>query len=164
MRFIYSLLHYLIVPVLLVRLLIRGLKNAGYWRRWGERFGHVTQIPAAQQVIWIHAVSVGEVQAALPIVDAIKERLAGAKILLTTTTPTGSNRVVQAFGKGVYHCYLPYDLPGSVSRFLDRTHPSLAVIMETELWPNLFFQCRQRNIAVLLANVRLSKRSAAGYG
>lgn len=164
MRFIYSFLHYLIVPVLLVRLLWRGLRNPGYWQRWAERFGYVKSLTHARQVIWIHAVSVGEVQAALPIVNVIKDRIPEADILLTTTTPTGSSRVIQALGERVVHCYLPYDLPGSVERFLERVKPSLAVIMETELWPNLFHGCRMRNVPVLLANVRLSERSAAGYG
>ena len=163
MRIIYSALHYLLVPALLVRLSWRGLRNPGYWRRWRERFGYGPRIPADRRVVWVHAVSVGEVQAALPIVQAIKERLDGADILVTTTTPTGSDRVVHALGSAVTHCYLPYDLPGSVRRFLDATHPSLAVIMETELWPNLLHACRLRKIPVLLANVRLSKRSAAGY-
>lgn len=163
-RFIYSFLHYLITPILLIRLLWRGLRNPGYWQRWAERFGYGKALPPGRQVIWIHAVSVGEVQAALPLVNAIRERRREAGILVTTTTPTGSSRVAHALGEGVEHCYLPYDLPGPVRRFLDRTHPSLAVIMETELWPNLLHGCRIRNIPVLLANVRLSERSAAGYG
>ena len=120
-------------------------------------------IPKARKVVWIHAVSVGEVQAALPIITAIRKRLPDATLLVTTTTPTGSSRVMQSLGEGVIHCYMPYDLPGPVRRFLDRTHPSLAVIMETELWPNLFYACRKRRIPVLLANVRLSERSASGY-
>jgi 3-deoxy-D-manno-octulosonic-acid transferase len=163
LRKLYTLLHYLMVPALLVRLVWRGFRNPGYWRRWRERFGSGVAIPSHQQVIWVHAVSVGEVQAALPIVNAMRQRTPEAVVVVTTTTPTGSSRVTQSLGADVLHCYLPYDLPGAVKRFLDRLHPSLAVIMETELWPNLLRACGERSIPVLLANVRLSEKSAAGY-
>ncbi len=163
MRTLYTLFHYLMLPALFLRLAWRGRRNPGYWRRWSERLGFSAVIPEERKVVWIHAVSVGEVQASLPIIDAVRKRLPEATLLVTTTTPTGSSRVEQSLGEGVTHCYLPYDLPGPVQRFLDRTHPSLSVIMETELWPNLFHACRRRSIPVLLANVRLSERSASGY-
>ncbi len=163
LRKLYTLFHYLMLPALFLRLVWRGTRNPGYWRRWPERLGRGAKIPAERKVVWIHAVSVGEVQASLPIIDAILKRLPNATLLVTTTTPTGSSRVMQSLGEGVAHCYLPYDLPGAVRGFLDRAHPSLAVIMETELWPNLFHACHARGIPVLLANVRLSERSAAGY-
>lgn len=163
MRTLYTLFHYLMLPAVFLRLAWRGTRNPGYWRRWGERLGLGAVIPGDRRVVWIHAVSVGEVQAALPIIDVIRKRLPEATLLVTTSTPTGSSRVTHSLGEGVTHCYMPYDLPGPVRRFLDRTHPSLAVIMETELWPNLFHACRLRGIPVLLANVRLSERSAAGY-
>lgn len=151
------------LPVLFLRLAWRGTRNPGYWHRWPERLGRGAAIPGERKVVWIHAVSVGEVQASLPIVNAIRNRVPDATLMLTTTTPTGSSRVMQSLGDGVKHSYMPYDLPGAVRRFLDRIHPSLAVIMETELWPNLFHACRARGIPVLLANVRLSERSAARY-
>ncbi len=163
MRTLYTIFHLLILPLLFLRLAWRGTRNPGYWYRWPERLGFVDAIPGEREVVWIHAVSVGEVQASLPIVNAIRERLPESTLLVTTTTPTGSSRVAQALGEHVVHCYMPYDLPGAVRRFLDRTHPSLAIIMETELWPNVFHACRRRGIAVILANVRLSQRSAAGY-
>lgn len=163
MRTLYTFFLYLMLPALFIRLAWRGTRNPGYWRRWSERLGFGAAIPEERKVVWVHAVSVGEVQASLPIISAIRKRLPDATILVTTTTPTGSSRVMQALGEDVAHCYLPYDLPGPVRRFLDRAHPSLAVIMETELWPNLFYACRDRDVPVLLANVRLSERSAAGY-
>jgi 3-deoxy-D-manno-octulosonic-acid transferase len=163
LRTLYTLFHYLMLPALFLRLAWRGTRNSGYWRRWPERLGVSAVIAKERKVVWIHAVSVGEVQAALPIINAIRERLPDATLLVTTTTPTGSSRVMQSLGANVTHCYIPYDLPGPVRRFLDRIHPSLAVIMETELWPNLFYACRVRGVPVLLANVRLSERSASGY-
>ncbi len=163
LRTLYTFFLYLMLPVLFLRLIWRGRRNPGYWQRWSERLGFGDVLPPERQVVWIHAVSVGEVQASLPIIEAVRNRLPEATVLVTTTTPTGSSRVTQSLGDGVTHCYVPYDLPGPVRRFLDRNHPSLAVIMETELWPNLFHACRQRRVPVLLANVRLSERSARGY-
>ncbi len=161
MRFIYSLLLYLLVPWVLTRLAWRGLQNRGYWRRWGERFGFVPRLQGP--VIWLHAVSVGEVRASAPLVKALNRDYPGYTILITTMTPTGAATVSELFGDSVAHCYVPYDLPTSVWRFLNRTRPRLALIMETEIWPNLFHQCRKRNIPLVLANVRMSEKSARGY-
>ena len=161
MRFIYSLLLYLLVPWVLTRLAWRGLQNRGYRRRWDERFGFVSRLQGP--VIWLHAVSVGEVRASAPLVKALSRDYPGYTILITTMTPTGSATVRELFGDSVAHCYVPYDLPTSVWRFLNRTRPRLALIMETEIWPNLFHQCRQRNIPLLLANVRMSEKSARSY-
>ena len=163
MLFAYTLLHYLLMPVVVGRLLLRGLRNRDYLERIGERFGRVSPVIADAGVIWIHAVSVGEVQAALPLVRALRSRCPDATLLMTTTTPTGSERVLHLFGDDVRHCYFPYDLPGTIRRFLDRTRPRLVVIMETEFWPNLLRECERRDLPVVLANVRLSERSAAGY-
>jgi 3-deoxy-D-manno-octulosonic-acid transferase len=113
--------------------------------------------------IWLHAVSVGETRAAVPLVRALMKHYPGRRILITTMTPTGSDQVRGLFGKQVEHCYVPYDLPTAVWRFLNRTRPALAIIMETELWPNLFHQCHARDIPLILANVRMSEKSARGY-
>ncbi len=118
---------------------------------------------AASETLWIHAVSVGETQAALPLIKALQQRYPHMTLVVTTTTPTGSARVRAALGDAVFHVYAPYDLPGAVQRFLQRTHPRVAIIMETELWPNLIHGCQQRGIPVIVANARLSERSAAGY-
>lgn len=160
MRFLYSALLYLLIPLAVVRLAWRGLRNRGYWRGFGERFGFAPR--QSGPVIWIHAVSVGEVRAAAPLVQALRQAYPD-RILITTMTPTGSATVRQLFGSTVAHCFVPYDLPDAVRRFLGRTRPRLALIMETELWPNLFHACRARAIPLLLANVRLSEKSARGY-
>jgi 3-deoxy-D-manno-octulosonic-acid transferase len=160
-RFLYSLLLYLLIPVALVRLAWRGLRNRGYWHRWPERFGFVRRLQGP--VIWVHAVSVGEVRASVPLVKALARDYPGDRILVTTMTPTGSATVRELFGEAVAHCYVPYDLPTAVRRFLQRTRPRLALIMETEFWPNLFHQCHRRGIPLVLANVRMSEKSARGY-
>jgi len=136
------------------------MRNPGYRRRWAERFGFFPPV-AAENSVWVHAVSVGEAQAAVPLIKWLMEQ--GRPVIVTTMTPTGSQRVHETFGGKVHHVYVPYDLPGAVQRFLMRARPSLAIIMETELWPNLFHACRERDIPVVLANARLSERSAAGY-
>lgn len=161
MRFIYSLLLYLLVPWVLLRLAWRGLRNRGYWRRWRERFGFVPRLSGP--TIWLHAVSVGEVRAGAPLVKALARAYPGHRILITTMTPTGSATARELFGDSVAHCYVPYDLPTAVWRFLNRTRPRLALIMETELWPNLFHECHARAIPPVLANVRMSEKSARGY-
>jgi 3-deoxy-D-manno-octulosonic-acid transferase len=162
LRKLYTVLLYLLAPLVLLRLAWRGLRAPDYWRRWPERFAFIE--PAlGKQVIWIHAVSVGEVQAAVPVVHALLNRHPDYSLLVTTVTPTGSARVTTLFGGEVAHVYAPYDLPGAVARFFERVRPQLAIVMETELWPNLFHQCRQRAIPLLLVNARLSARSVAGY-
>ena len=163
LRLAYTAALYCAAPLLIGRLLWRGLRNAAYWQRIGERFGLGARIGAGRGCVWIHAVSVGEVQAAAPIVKGLRGRHPDETIVVTSTTPTGADRVSKAFGAGVVHRYVPFDLPGSVARFLDRVEPRVAVIMETEIWPNLLTQCRLRGVPVILANVRLSERSAAGY-
>lgn len=162
MRLIYTLLLYLLSPVVLLRLAWRGLRAPAYLRRWPERFAFI-EPPVGERVIWIHAVSVGEVQAAEPLVRALLERYGDYSILLTTVTPTGSARVMELFDNEVAHVYAPYDLPDAVARFFDRVRPQLAIIMETELWPNLFHACQVRRIPLLLVNARLSERSRRGY-
>jgi len=163
LRALYTVALYLSVPLLLLRLVWRGRGNPGYWRRWTERFGFAGEAAGAADRIWVHAVSVGEVQAALPLVRALQARYPGRAIMVTTTTPTGSDRVREALGELVEHRYFPYDLPGSVARFLAGVRPCLGVLMETELWPNMLAACGRRGIPVLLVNARLSPRSAAGY-
>jgi 3-deoxy-D-manno-octulosonic-acid transferase len=161
MRLFYSLLLYLLTPVLLLRLAWRGMAQREYWHRVPERFGFAPRLPDGVAV-WVHAVSVGESLAALPLIRRMLEEHPGS-VLVTTTTPTGSERIRAALGDRVHHCYAPYDLPGAVARFLNRTQPRRAVIMETELWPNLFHALADRRVPVVIANARLSPRSFAGY-
>ncbi|MCL5802179.1 MAG: lipid IV(A) 3-deoxy-D-manno-octulosonic acid transferase [Gammaproteobacteria bacterium] len=160
-RYIYTLLLYMLTPLVMLRLLWRGLRAPAYWRRWTERFGWIPQ--AREDCLWVHAVSVGEVQAAVPLVKALRARYPEWRIVATTMTPTGAERVQAALHQDVTHYYLPYDLPGAVRRFVRRLRPRLLIIMETELWPNLIHYCYTQHIPVVLANGRLSERSAARY-
>lgn len=162
MRSLYTLLLYLSTPFILLRLLWRSIRLPAYRQRWGERFGFFPTLPPTP-TIWVHAVSVGEIQAAIPLIRALLQQYTDYLILVTTTTPTGSQRVREIFNDPVWHVYLPYDLPGSLQRFLKRTHPKLLILMETELWPNLLYFCQKRAIPVILANARLSAQSASGY-
>ena len=162
MRYLYTLLLYLALPLVLARLFWRGFKAPDYRRRWPERLGLLPTI-SGPPCIWIHAVSVGETRAALPLIRALLARYPERPLLVTTTTPTGSRQVRAELGSNVRHGYVPYDLPDAVMRFLRRARPALAIIMETELWPNLFHHCHRRRIPLIVANARLSPRSARGY-
>ena len=161
-RFIYTLILYLITPVVLLRLLWRSIKANEYRKRIYERFGLVENISGSNP-IWIHTVSVGEFLATVPLIKQLMQRYPQQRILVTTTTPTGSERVRAVFGDSVDHCYMPYDLPGSVKRFLQNTKPKLVLIMETEIWPNLYTAVRKRGIPLFIANARLSQKSLVGY-
>ncbi|MBK1672496.1 3-deoxy-D-manno-octulosonic acid transferase [Ectothiorhodospira shaposhnikovii] len=162
MRVLYSLILYLITPLVLARLLLRSRANPDYRHRWGERLGWAPRLPDRPR-LWVHAVSVGEVAAAAVLVAGLRRRFPGHAILITTTTPTGSAEVIRRFGNSVEHCYLPYDLPDGVARFLARARPERLLVMETELWPNLYRACARRGIPVMVVNARLSARSARGY-
>ena len=164
-RLFYTVIFYLCLPLIAVKLLWRSRKAPAYRRRWGERLGFVAHLqkPESGQILWLHSVSVGETLAAVPLVKALQNQYPNAQIVVTTMTPTGSDRAVASFGDSVYHCYAPYDLPDAQARFHRRIQPDLLVIMETELWPNMIAACHQRGVPVVLANARLSQRSADGY-
>jgi 3-deoxy-D-manno-octulosonic-acid transferase len=161
MRLLYLVAVYLAAPLISLMLAARGLRDRSYWRNFGQRYGLGPAL--ARSPIWIHAVSVGEVQAAAALVIALRHRYPEVPILVTTFTPTGAARARALFGGASEVRFLPFDLPGSVRRFLDRTCPCLAVIMETELWPNLYRQCRRRRIPLIIASARLSRRSIDRY-
>ncbi len=161
---LYSLLFYLLTPFVLLRLIWRGRKAPDYRKRWAERFGFVPVIDPGQKVIWVHSVSVGETLAAVPMIKQLQRHYPEALLAVTTMTPTGSARVKAVFGESVYHVYAPYDLPDVLSRFLQRVQPNILIIMETELWPNLIHCCRNHDIPIVVANARLSEKSANGYG
>lgn len=162
MRKLYSLLIYVITPLVLLYLAFRGLRDPRYLRRWGERFGWFEH-PSGAGAIVVHAVSMGEVNTAGPLVSAIKKRHPEIPICLTSLTPTGSVRVQELFGDSVSHVYIPLDLPGAVRRFFDRVRPRLLIVMETEIWPNLYSEAKQRGAPVLIANARISDKSIANY-
>ena len=158
---LYICLGYCFAPIALAMNLWRGLRDRSCWRALGERFGAGPRLPAGG--LWVHAVSVGEVQAALPLVRRLRARYPGLPFLLTTSTPTGRARAETLFGSEATVAYLPYDLPIAAARFLDRTRPQVAVILETELWPNLYRACARRGIPVVLASARVSARSVSRY-
>ncbi|MEO7067086.1 MAG: lipid IV(A) 3-deoxy-D-manno-octulosonic acid transferase [Rhodanobacter sp.] len=162
MRFLYTLAMYLVTPLMILRLLLRGGRSSSYRRRWRERFGSF-ESPGFQGSLWVHAVSVGEVNAAQPLIKALRRDYPNAPVVLSTVTPTGAARVQQLFGDSVFGVYLPYDLPFAVRRFLNKIRPRLALIVETEIWPNLYFACHQRGIPLMIVNARLSERSLRGY-
>ena len=166
MQAVYSILVYLIVPVVLLRLLWRSRRAPAYRERWAERIGLFPGERRAQMRsdIWVHAVSVGEVQAAQPLIRHLLTNDPPMSVMVTTTTPTGARRLHELFGDRVQHCYTPLDAPKIMRRFLDAVAPRLVLVLETEVWPNMLVACETRGIPVILANARLSERSARGYG
>lgn len=162
LRTLYSAALYLLAPVTVYHLIWRGFRQSAYLQRWAERYAIYNDLPHAR-TLWVHAVSVGEVNAALPLVQALRRGRPDLRLLVTTITPTGSERARALWKDEVEHVYLPYDLPGAVGRFLDHYRPIAALIMETELWPNLLFGCRDRGIPSYILNARLSARSLRGY-
>lgn len=158
----YSLLWYLILPLVLLRLAYRAYKAPEYGKRVLERFG-IYKTDDQQESIWVHAVSVGETLAAAPLIKQLIQKYPDTRIVVTTMTPTGSERVKALFGDKVFHVYAPYDYPGAVNRFFKKINPRIAIIMETELWPNTLRIAHKNGVPVVLANARLSERSANGY-
>lgn len=162
MRQLYSLLILLLLPFLLLRLVWRGFSAPAYRERWRERLGYFSS-QTKPGGIWLHAVSVGEVQAVVLLVRQLLEDYPELPLVVTTTTPTGARRVRDLFGDEVRHYYAPYDAPFSVRRFFRQLQPQLLILIETEIWPNLIHEASIRNVPVLLANARLSVRSAQRY-
>ncbi|HZD20927.1 MAG TPA: 3-deoxy-D-manno-octulosonic acid transferase [Burkholderiales bacterium] len=162
MKTLYTLVLRLLLPFVLARLWWRGRAEPLYREALGERFGHYDS-DRPEKLIWIHAVSVGEARAAAPLVRALASAFAEHRILMTCTTAAGRETIKQLYGESVLEAYLPYDLPEAVQRFLEYYRPRLGILMETELWPNLLAQCSGHGVPMLLANARLSARSARGY-
>ena len=163
MRYLYNILFYLAIPFILLRLGLRSRKAKAYGKRWRERFAYIDVPAESQGGLWVHAVSVGEVLAAVPLVKAIRQHYPDLPIVMTTMTPTGSARVKANFADNIFHAYVPYDLPPVIKRFLNKLKPRAVMILETELWPNILHQCQQRHIPVMMANARLSEKSFTGY-
>ena len=151
MRLIYTSLFFISLPFIILRLIWRGIRAPAYWQRWSERFGGSPDLSGQTATIWIHAVSVGEVEACRPLVKTLNIEFPDHQLLITTMTPTGSERVKLLFADSVAHCYLPYDLPFAIKRFLNKTQPQFGIIMETEIWPNLLSTCDKRNIPLVLS-------------
>ena len=161
-RRLYTLLLRLALPLVLLRLWWRGRREPGYRAGVGERFGRYPMRPG-RRTIWVHAVSVGEARAAAPLVRALQREFPASELLLTCTTAAGRATVAQVYGESVLCAFLPYDLPGAMARFLEHFRPRIGIMMETEVWPNLLAACGERGTPVMLANARLSRKSARGY-
>ncbi|MGN6666285.1 MAG: lipid IV(A) 3-deoxy-D-manno-octulosonic acid transferase [Trinickia sp.] len=169
LRLIYRGLWWIVAPLAVLRLLIRSRRERGYREYIGERFGFARgRVPEDDTpLIWVHAVSVGETRAAQPLIEALMQARPDARLLITHMTPSGRATSVQLFGERVLRCYLPYDLPHAVRRFLRTWRPSLGIVMETEVWPTLIDECRAADIPLVLTNARMSARSfkrAARFG
>lgn len=162
MRLLYSLLLTLLLPVALWALQRRAMGSGAAPGRWRERLGWGTPVESELQ-LWVHAASMGEVQAASPLIDAALERYGSGRVAITTMTATGSVQVQQRWGSHLVHAYIPFDLPFLLRPLLNRWQPRRCVVMESELWPNLFAELRARRIPLLLANARMSPRSRARY-
>ena len=161
MRLLYNLLIYLLQIPVAGYWLFRGIVNRSYRDRVGQRFG--IGFPQLEKCIWIHAVSVGEVQAAVPLIRAIGKRFPEHNMLITTVTPTGAARVDAMFGDTVNHCYIPFEMSIAVDKFFTSVNPELALIMETEIWPNLYQGCGVRDIPLVLVSARISPKSVDSY-
>lgn len=161
MRLLYSLLLYLVLPFALFYFAWRGMREPGYFTGWGQRLGFAGKV--ARNGLWVHAASVGEVQAAIPLIRALQARYPNKQITLTTFTPTGRKRAQEVFLDSARILFLPLDLPHATRLFLRRLKPQLAVIIETELWPNLLYACAKNNVPVLLVNATISNKSARSY-
>jgi len=161
-RFGYTLLLYALLPRALVHLLWRARRQRAYLDHLAERFGHYA-VATEQPLIWVHAVSVGETRTAEPLIDSLQRNYPHHRILLTHMTPTGRATGTALFGERVLRCYLPYDFPFAVERFLDHFKPACGILLETEIWPNLIHACRARSVPVYLVNARLSEKSFRKY-
>ena len=162
MRFLYLTAVYIAAPLMLMFWLVRGIRNPAYMDRLGQRFGF--GVPRlTRPSLWIHAVSVGEVQAAVPLIRRLLHAYPEKQLVVTTVTPTGAARVRRVFGDRVVHLYVPFETNGAVKRFFNRVRPTLAIIMETEIWPNLYNECGVRGIPLVLASARISPRSVKSY-
>jgi 3-deoxy-D-manno-octulosonic-acid transferase len=160
-RFLYNLLTWVLLLPFACYWFFRGLANRAYWNKLPQRFGF--GFPTFKRCIWIHAVSVGEVQAAVPLIRALARRFPHRSLLVSTVTPTGAARVEALFGDSVTHCYIPFEAPFAIRRFFTSIDPQIALIMETEIWPNLYRGCGVRDIPLILVSARISPKSVPGY-
>lgn len=162
LRWLYILVFTLSIPVLLLRLWWKGRKNPDYRKHWAERFGFFKP-PAHTGGLWVHAVSVGETMAAVPLIREFQKQFPTLPITITSTTPTGYKTVHTIFKDEIFQVYFPYDLPWCIEQFLKRIQPTLLIIMEKELWLNCFLMCHQKNISIYIVNGALSLHSLKGY-
>ena len=163
-RNLYTALFCLLLPIYFARLCWKGLSNKEYFLRWSERLGYGSELPSKDKsIIWIHAVSVGEVNASMPLLRALITDYPYSEILVTTTTPTGSKLLIERLGNKIKHQYLPVDIPFFINSFLNKWNPKILILLETEIWPNLINICKSRGIYSALVNARLSEKSKKNY-
>jgi 3-deoxy-D-manno-octulosonic-acid transferase len=162
MRYLYTIIFYLLLPFVLLRLWIKNRKNPAALKFWHERLG-IDLRPTPQHGIWIYAVSVGEAIAAIPLIKALQQRYPTIPLVVTGETIGGADRIRANLGNSVTQLYSPYDLPPILRKFFDNLKPRLLILMEKELWPNLLTECRKKKVPVVIANARLSGRSAQAY-
>lgn len=161
MRILYNLLTYILLLPYAGYWFVRGIVNRSYWDKYLQRLG--ADFPQLQRSIWVHAVSVGEVVAAVPLIRALLSRYPDRPILVTTVTPTGAARVAAIFGDDVHHAYIPFEMPQAVDNFFASVKPELTLVLETEIWPNLYRGCGVRDIPLVLVSARISPKSVKSY-
>lgn len=162
MRFLYTIIFYLLLPFILLRLWIKNRKTPNGLQFWHERLGFGLR-PFSPGGIWVHAVSVGESMTAIPLIKLLQQRYPAIPITVTNETITGAERIRAELGNSVTQLYFPYDLPLVLRRFFKALQPKLLILLETELWPNLLVSCQLYQVPVVLVNARLSERSAKSY-
>lgn len=162
MRFFYTIIFYLLLPFILLRLWIKNRHNPAGLQFWYERLG-IGLRPAPSGGIWLHAVSVGESLTAIPLIKALQLRYPAIPIVVTNETINGAERIRVGLGNSVTRLYFPYDLPLILKKFFNKLRPRLLILLETELWPNLLATCHLYQVPVILINGRLSERSARAY-
>lgn len=163
LRALYTLTLLLLAPLVLARLWWRGVREPGYRRHIGERFGFYRADRGARPLLWVHAVSVGEARASAALAKGLAADYPGHDLLLTCMTAAGRETLGELHGDAVIIAWLPYDDPGSVRRFLEHFRPLCGLLVETEIWPNLLAACRRSGVPVVLANARMSEQSARAY-
>jgi 3-deoxy-D-manno-octulosonic-acid transferase len=160
-QILYNLLTYILLLPYAGYWFVRGIINRTYWHKFPQRLG--IDYPKLERCIWVHAVSVGEVVAAVPLIRALLARYPDRPLLVTTVTPTGAARVAAIFGDDVYHAYIPFEMPQAVDNFFASVNPELALVLETEIWPNLYRGCGVRDIPLVLVSARISPKSVRSY-
>ena len=163
-RIIYTALFIALIPAYFIRLTWRGIGNKKYLQRWGERLGIANVRPTKDKsIVWVHAVSVGEVNASIPLLRALMEEYPRAEFLVTTSTPTGSDILLSKLGNKVKHQYVPIDIPICINLFINTWNPKALILLETEIWPNIIHCCKKQGIITTLVNARLSEKSKSKY-
>ena len=163
-RKLYTAVFWLLLPLYFLRLFWKGINNREYWSRWGERVGLNSDFPSGDKsIIWVHAVSVGEVNASMPLLRTLLQNESEVEILVTTTTPTGSKLLIKRFGNKIKHQYFPVDIPLFLNFFLKKWKPKMLILLETEIWPNVLHICKSKGIFTALVNARLSDKSKENY-